>query len=99
MIIANENVEDVDECSLLDLKEQTTKGAHLQTELDGVLMSATRTIRNNKPEDSDVLMMLEQEVNDVMTDYKGKPQTMSEVNDDLGILGDKHEEIQPVVKY
>jgi len=34
-----------------------------------------------------------------MTDYKGKPQTMSEVNDDLGILGDKHEEIQPVVKY
>ena len=59
MIIANENVEDVDEGSLLDLKEQTTKGVHLQTELDGVLISATRTISYNKPEDADVLMLLE----------------------------------------
>jgi len=99
VVITNENVEDVDEGSLLDLKEQTTKGVHLQSELDGVLQSATRTIRNIKPEDSDVLKLMEQEVNDILTDYKGNLQTVSEVNDDLGILGDKHEEIQPVVKY
>ena len=97
-IIPDENIQDVDERSDLDLKEHTTKGAHLQSELDGELDSATRTIKMNKPEDADVLM-LDQEVHDIITDYKTKPEPIDEVHDDLGILGDKHEQIQPVSKY
>jgi hypothetical protein len=34
---ANENIEDEDDGDHLDLKEQTTKGAHLNSELDGQL--------------------------------------------------------------
>ena len=43
---ANEKNEDEDEGDLLDLKEQTTKGAHLNSELDGQLQSMTGTMRN-----------------------------------------------------
>ena len=57
VVITNDNVEDVDQGSVLDLQEMTTKGIHLHSELDGVLQSATRTIRINKPEDSDVLLL------------------------------------------
>ena len=48
--------------------------------------------------DDEDALILQQEVNDNATDYKAKQDDKSEVNDDLGILGDKHEVIQPVVK-
>lgn len=92
-----ENIDDDDEGDLLDLKEQTTKGAHLNSELDGQLQSMTGTMRNIPADDEDAII-LEEGVNDNATDYKAKQDNRSEVNDDLGILGEADEIIQPVLK-
>ena len=57
----------------------------------------TGTMRNIPADDEDALI-LEEGVNDNATDYKAKQDLKSEVNDDLGILGQADEKIQPVVK-
>jgi hypothetical protein len=57
----------------------------------------TGTMRNIPADDDDALI-LEKEVNDSATDYKAKQDNKSEVNDDLGVLGQADEIIQPVVK-
>ena len=48
--------------------------------------------------DGDDGLIVEEGVNDNVTDYRAKKDTKSEVGDDLGILGDQNEEIQPIIK-
>lgn len=57
----------------------------------------TGTMRNIPADDEDAII-LEEGVNDNATDYKAKQDNRSEVNDDLGILGEADEIIQPVLK-
>lgn len=52
----------------------------------------------NQPVDGADDLILEEGVNDNATDYKAKKDTKSEIGDDLGVLGNQNEEIQPVAK-
>ena len=47
----------------------------------------TGTMRNQQLDDAEGLIV-EEGVNDNVTDYRAKKDTRSEVGDDLGILGD-----------
>jgi hypothetical protein len=51
-----------------------------------------------QPVDGDEGLIVEEGVNDNATDYNARKDNKSEVGDDLGILGDQNEVIQPVVK-
>jgi hypothetical protein len=45
-LIADESIQDEEDGDILDLQMQTTKGVHLQSELDGQLKSMTGTMNN-----------------------------------------------------